>query len=659
MSVRALLRRLACLYVPVLSCLAPASLAQTLPPVEAFGTLPMISDPALSPDGAHLALIQARKGRPVATIWTLDPPSGVPVILPYEEGFIDNVRWANNHRLLVRINLNARVWGDNVNPWHRTVVIDPDASNAVVLFSNQQNARDFNYSASHVTDLAPDDPNHIYMPLYSAGMVMGGVYDAPRITMFRVDVNNGKAEYVERGSDNTVEWFMDGSGNFVARLDQSKDPLVDHLLVYTPNKDWREIATADAQNASGFTIYGLSLDGKSLVIGATAEKSGTDGLVLMSIADGKQTGFYFDPHYDVSKVMTDPWTGRVVGAAVTQNQERDFYFDPKLQEMQSSLDAQFPGLAVHALSWDRAVDKVIVSVEGPTSPPTIYLFDRRTNTLNRLGRTYPQLQSTDLGQVRVYDYKARDGLDIPAYLTLPPGKEAKNLPVVILPHGGPMARDTMEFDWESQFLANRGYAVLQPNFRGSTGYGAKFTEAGFGEWGLKMQDDITDGVKKLIADGIADPKRICIVGGSYGGYAALAGAAFTPELYACAAAWAPVTDLRHFLSTRSSDFGSDSYMISSWSHFIGDRWHDADKLDAASPSENAGKIRAPILLVHGEADATVRIDQSERMQRALLHAGRKVTFIRIDKETHYMQTADTRIRWLTELEKFLKENIGN
>ena len=209
------------------------------------------------------------------------------------------------------------------------------------------------------------------------------------------------------------------------------------------------------------------------------------------------------------------------------------------------------------------------------------------------------------------------------------------------------------------FLANRGYAVLQPNFRGSSGYGVKFLEAGYGQWGLKMQDDVTDGVKKLIEDGIVDPKRICIVGGSYGGYAALAGAAFTPDLYACAASWAGVSDLGEFLRTRSQDYGRDSAMISSWTRFIGDRYDNSAKLDAASPANNAARIKCPVLLMHGTADSTVRINQSEIMRRALERAGKKVEYIEFDKETHYMETADTRIRALKELERFLAVNIGN
>lgn len=641
-------------------CAAMPSLAETNhPTVETFGNLPSVGGPSISPDGKHLALIQAYKGRPVATVWTLEPSGGQPLVIPYEEGFIDRVQWANDHRLLIRVNLNASVWGEGVNPWHRTVSTYPETKESVVLFSNKQEDRNINYSASQIVDLALNDPDHVFMPLYAGGGVLAGTYVPPRNTLFRVDINTGRAQFIEKGGPSTQSWIMDGSGNLVARLDESKDPLTDHILAYTPDQNWREIASTDATNGHGFSIYGVLPDGKSLVLGGRQAGDDTEGLMRMSLADGKESALYSNPIYDTVGTVNDPWSDRVLGAVYTSHLTKIHYFEPELQQMQTTLESFFPGMAVQAVTWDQARNKIVVNVEGPMSPPAYYIYNRQTDAIQKLGRTYGQLQQSDLGPIRVYNYAARDGLEIPAYLTLPPGKEAKNLPVVIMPHGGPMARDDMSFDWESQFLANRGYAVLRPNFRGSSGYGRKFEEAGYGQWGLKMQDDITDGVKKLIADGIADPKRICIVGGSYGGYAALAGVTFTPDLYACAAAWAPVTDLRQFLATRSIDYGSDSWMISTWTHYVGDRWHDANKLDAASPSENAAKIKAPVLIVHGEADATVRIDQSERMERALRRAGKKVTFIRVPKETHYMQTAGSRILWLTELEKFLKENIGN
>jgi dipeptidyl aminopeptidase/acylaminoacyl peptidase len=643
--------------VALCSALATIMFAQTpsgYPPVEAFGTLPEVSEPSLSPDGKHLATINVYQGRPIAVIHTLEPTGVKPVGLPYAEGFIVGVKWANNDRLLITVNLNKRVWGDNMNPWFRTVSVDSKGQNGVTLFSNKGDTRNMNYSASEISDLAPEDPDHVYMPLFDDPFG-----NAPRFTMFRVDVTTGSAERVVSGGLDTQDMIMDGHGHVVARIDESKRPLTDHLMLYGADGNWNEVEKQDATGGNGLGVAGLSEDGTALIMTSTDDKTGMLGLVVHNLSDGKEKDLFSDPHYDIGAVLTDPWTGRVVGVSVTADRENDTYFDAKLQAMQQALSARFPGASVHAVDWDLARQKIIVAVDGPRTPSTYYMLDQTTNSVLLLVQTYQHLQERDLGEVKTYPYTARDGLVVPAYLTLPPGKTPKNLPVVIFPHGGPMARDEMQFDWMAQFMANRGYAVLQPNFRGSSGYGKKYEQAGYGQWGLKMQDDITDGVRKLIADGIADPKRICIVGASYGGYAALAGAAFTPDLYACAAGWAGVYDLRHFLSTRAEDYGRDSTMISSWSKFIGDRWDDSDKLDAASPSENASKIKCPVLLMHGAADATVRIDQSEEMDRALRHADKKVTFIKIDDETHYMQASSTRIRVLTELEKFLKENIGN
>jgi dipeptidyl aminopeptidase/acylaminoacyl peptidase len=446
----------------------------------------------------------------------------------------------------------------------------------------------------------------------------------------------------------------------IARVDETTEPLRDHLFSYTDGS-WREVASIDASAGEGYAIPGASMDGKMLIqANVFSARTGTKGLSLLSLTDGKLTDLYYEPLYDVPGAIKDVWSGRVVGAGYTSHVWNQVFFDPALKQVHDKLEADFPGMSVQLESWDAARNKFVFGIEGPRQPTTFYLYNQQNKTVQKLGRTYTNLLPSDLSEVRVYDYKARDGLKIPAYLTVPLGKEVKNLPVVILPHGGPWARDDLDFDWESQFLASRGYAVLRPNFRGSRGYGQAFEKAGHNQWGLKMQDDVTDGVKKLIADGIADPKRICIAGGSYGGYAALAGAAFTPDIYACAAAWAPVTDLRQKLvSDAHRSGGDDSWLISAQREYIGDRLHDAQKLDEASPAKAAGKIKVPVLLMHGEVDSTVPIEQSEIMERALKAAGKKVTFVRIPNETHNLQAEATRIRWLTELEKFLKENIGN
>jgi len=230
---------------------------------------------------------------------------------------------------------------------------------------------------------------------------------------------------------------------------------------------------------------------------------------------------------------------------------------------------------------------------------------------------------------------------------------------VVLPHGGPDARDEIGFDWWAQFLANRGYVVLQPNYRGSAGYGEKFTAAGLQQWGLKMQDDITDGAKKMIADGIADPKRVCIVGASYGGYVALAGATFTPDLYACAASVAGISDLHQLLQRERKQYGQRSDVVLFWRSRVGDLSDDADQIAATSPALHADRVKCPVLLIHGSDDTTVWIEQSKIENDALLKAGKQVQFVTLQSDDHYFTLSETRIRMLTELETFLKKNIGN
>jgi dipeptidyl aminopeptidase/acylaminoacyl peptidase len=384
------------------------------------------------------------------------------------------------------------------------------------------------------------------------------------------------------------------------------------------------------------------------------EGAATVSIDRFDFATGAQTKLFQDPRYDVAQSLNDDWTRRVIGYAVDEDMPVYRYFAPKRQALQNGLEQAFPGLSVHAVSTDRAGNRAIVEVTGPKTPPSYYLYDRVSHHASAIAASYPGLSEGAMGEVRPYGYAARDGLHIPAYLTLPPNKSPHNLPLVVVPHGGPDARDDMTFDFIRQFLASRGYAVLQPQFRGSRGFGQAFTQAGFGEWGLKVQDDITDGVKKTIADGIVDPKRICIFGASYGGYAALAGATLTPELYACAASLAGPSSLEKMLDYSSNKFGATAENY--WLARIGD---NAAQRDAASPALYADRVTAPILLLHSELDVTVPIEQSEIMERALRKAGKKVAFVSMPGDDHYMALEQTRLRVLQELEKFFAANIGS
>ena len=627
--------------------------ARANPPAEAFGSLPLGSAPALSPDGKHFALIQSLHGRPAAVIYDLAAPAGTdPKVISDDKALIVGIHWAKNDRLLITLNMNVKAGDDiKVKAWYRLISVDANGGNMVLMFSNSA-WRDMNYQAAHVVDYDLDDPKYVYMPLAAPGL------DDYAVNLYRVDVTTGAAERAAAGNRETDEWIMDGHGRPVARVDLSQRPLLEHLMI--ADKDgWKEVGKYDATGGHDAGVVGLSEDGTAIVQSGASSDSGTLSLGRLDIATAKESGFYSNPRFDIDEPLIDPWTRRVIGVSYADDKMEYRYFDPSMQALQRGLEVAFPGLSVHAVSWDLAKDELIVSAEGPRRPEAYYFVDRKTHQATQLAETYPGLTEADLGEMKPWPYKARDGLDIPAYLTLPPGKTPKNLPAVIMPHGGPGARDTLAFDWIAQFLVNRGYAVLQPNFRGSTGYGEKFEEAGYGQWGLKMQDDLSDGVKKLVADGIADPKRICIVGASYGGYAALEGATSTPDLYACAISFAGLSDLGAFLRSRASDYGDDSWMISTWTRYIGDRYDDHAKLAAASPADNADKVRCPILLMHGAGDTTVRIDQSEKMRDALQEKGKPVEFVKFDSDSHYMLLADTRIRVLKEMETFLDKNIGH
>jgi len=621
------------------------------PPISAFATIPRSASPSLSPDGTKLGIIQIYKGRPAAAIWKLDAPDAAPIVMPHNDGLITYVQWANNDRLLIRIEMDKSQFGSAVERWTRLASVDANGKHDVIMFANRSKTRAYNTSVSSINDLAPDDPDHIYMNAWE--LIDDRVFQN---SLFRVDVTTGNAQNYLSGNEFTSRWVMDGNGHAVARIDTRLKPVTDHLYLRIAD-GWKEVDQLDADGNKGIDALGVSEDGKGLILYYDRGTPETSGYYIRDLASGAMQPFM--PGHAISGVLRDPWTSRIIGTRSFDKQNSYFYFDPQKQALQKGLEAAFPGMDVLPVDWDRNRQKVTVSVIGPRLPQTYYLIDRTTHNATLIAQTYDGLSETDLGERKAYDYKARDGLDIPAFLTLPPGKDAKKLPVVVLPHGGPASHDAIWFDWEAQFLASRGYAVLQPNFRGSTGYGQAFMDAGYGQWGLKMQDDLTDGVKKLIADGIADPKRICIVGVSYGGYAALAGATFTPDLYACAASWGGVSDLRKFLAKRQEEAGSYSAVYSAWVRFIGDRSNDAEKLDATSPARNAEKIKIPVLLMHGTADSVVRPEQSETMEAALRHAGKKVTYIAAPNESHWMDTTAARTLWLTELEKFLKENIGN
>jgi dipeptidyl aminopeptidase/acylaminoacyl peptidase len=653
-----------------------SAFAIAAPPVGAFGSLPTISRAKLSPDGKHLAVIGPSNGRDAVTVFTLDAPTVKPMRAGFPDADAVGIRWANDNRLICTFKANVkRVGVDFIDQFVRAISVAMDGGKAVALmhdtplFHNLVGAADTNTA----NIVGQGDPDHVYMVAYISASQMeagkstvnpfqsnlGGAQqrflnDVYYLSLFKVDVTSGDTEMVFHGSPQTIELVTDGHGHLIGQIDQSPDDLKNHYIVGA-----RELTTFDANGGDYLDIAGIAYDGSSLAA-TSFGSSDTRGLYAYKFGDANLGAALFsDPNHDLIDYTIDDWTGRLGSVSWADDKVEYRYFDPAVEHIKQRIERALPGQSIAILSRDQASANYVVSAESSKNPTTYYIFNVAGGQLSIVGSAYPALSAADLGEQRPYVYKSKDGTEIHGYLTLPPGKAPKNLPVVVFPHGGPEARDTLGFDWWAQFMASRGYAVLQPNFRGSSGYGRNFRDAGDGQWTGKVLEDINGGLEQLVNDGIADPKRACIVGASYGGYAALAAATFTPEHYACAVSYAGVSDLSLDLNRTARNTGDHSQALSIWEKRMGAGRFDGSKLASMSPAAHADQVRAPILLIHSDKDITVDIEQSEREQSALQSAGKSVQFVKLAGEDHYLLQSATRIQMLKALEPFLAAHIGN
>jgi dipeptidyl aminopeptidase/acylaminoacyl peptidase len=351
---------------------------------------------------------------------------------------------------------------------------------------------------------------------------------------------------------------------------------------------------------------------------------------------------------DVDGVALSFDGSRLLGVTTTDRERPVRWIDPAMAKLQKTLDAMSPASTVRIASYNRNLDKLLVRISTPDNPGLLFLYDAVAGTMDRVAAVNETIGGKRLSRSRFVQYKARDGLEIEGVLTMPRGRPAKKLPFIVLPHGGPWGHDELTYDYWAQFLAERGYAVLQPNFRGSTGYGAAFEKAGQGQLGFAMQDDISDGLAWAVAQGIADPKRACIVGASYGGYAAMWGIVKDPDQYRCAISIAGVSNLRREVNDFGGTFRARLYR---------DQWQKmTPDFAAVSPIKAVARIKAPLLLIHGRKDVTVDHGQSARMYAAMQDAGKKVEFVSIPLADHYFTREADRLTLLTAIEAFLRKH---
>jgi len=639
--------RLICTIAAPLVLLTPLALADDDNlSAEVFGALSAMRAPAISPDGSTLAYFTEVEDGPVMAIRNLSDNSGFRI--DTSEVKPRSIQWVGDENvLLIASETNDFHGYRGQYEIYRAFTVDITGRTPIRQIPRAGRHIGVNINLGRVVGVNWDE-SRILMPARSPD----GNYD-----LLGVDVTSGRSRIVARGAQNTLDWVVDSTGQPVMRFDH--DDRRNRMQVRRRiDGEWR-VAVSETTEIPSITPYGLTADTEELAVGVRFTSTGVDGIYVLSDSGEFTRTLIEDANYDVGGAIVDPYTNHLIGAHIDTTTPGTLWLDTEMREHQALLERSFPGLFVQIVSWARDRSRLVVRLENGSVPPLYYLFDTTERSASPLGAAYPALLDATLPTREPYSYAARDGVMIPGYLTLPADRDPQNLPFVLLPHGGPEARDIGGFDWLAHFIASRGYVVLQPNFRGSDGLGYKWRDAGGGGWGTgTMQHDLTDGVAALVESGMVDPDRVCIVGASYGGYAALAGATFTPELYACAAAIAPVTNVPAFLTTTREKYGRESSAIASWTRQLGGEENmSRERLRSISPALHAENVQAPILLLHGRDDTVVDISQSNQMERALRRAGADVRLVRLPNEDHGMSTAETRIQMLTELEAFLAEHL--
>ncbi len=635
------------------------------PPASAFGHAPTMTHVDMNPSGKLLAFAETLGDNPPQlVIFDLDARKEVRKINIGTDFTLREISWADDSTVLIEISRLRVVPGDGPPKkyeYFRTLALDVAGGPIRPLLLS--GVDDDDVTAASMVRRRVEKPNTVVMSTFEHMATAGKMSMDTKIdrgrgdskwthNVFEVDTRTGKGKRIETGSQFTTGWLANKKGDPVVRVDWNPDTKSFRILG-KHDGSWRELI----KQTDGGRMYPVSLSADENALLAIGARGGPlDKLWSLPLDGSAASVLAADTEREIESVLLDPHSEVAVAATLGGANNDSRWIDTQAEARYNAIQKAFAGsyYRLEARSVDHK--RVLVRVWGSAAPPVYYVVDYARKTADIVGDEYPSLIDQKLGEVRTISYKARDGYEIPAYLTLPPGADAKNLPLVVLPHGGPEARDFDEFDWWAQFIATRGYAVLQPQFRGSSGFGEAHRLAGRRQWGKLMQDDVTDGVKAMIAQGIADARRVCIVGWSYGGYAALAGAAFTPDLYACAASVNGVADLPMMLGMIKKKSGDDSNRFAYWEDHIGSAIDP--EVVSKSPAKSASAIRAPILLVHGINDTTVPVEQSDAMARALQAAGKPVQYVKLDGDDHGILRTASRTRMLVELEKFLADHLA-
>jgi len=649
-------------FIAIIGTVVSINTVQAKPTLKDYGTLPEIQHVAISPSSDLIAfrkvtdttdrlnIISIASQKPIASI-------DVKEIQP------QSVYFLNEEQLVLIASEYKKLEGiiDSFNVSTAFLYNLTDKSIRQLLIPGEEPVARGQMGLGSLIGISPDG-KYAYMPAYSFETTLGPdvslKLDSANYSLLRVNLKEKKApSIVTTGTRSTYNYFVDDKGNVLAQVNYDQKSNI-HRVRARQNNEWVDIFKETIEILEK-SFVGVTPDFKSLVMLDTNQKTGRVAYYTMSLANGALSEPIFGRDDADIEGTIQSFQRVVYGVRYSGFTPSYQFFDAKLNQRMKDIMAKFPEQSVYLSDFSEDWKHLVVYVSGSNSPSEYYLFSEGKEP-QFLTSSRPTIKIEDLHPTGKVTFAARDGLKIPTLLTIPKDKVGamKNLPTIILPHGGPESHDTIGFDYEAQAFAENGYLVIQPQFRGSDGFGLKHIQAGYGEWGKKMQDDITDALSFAVKKGITDPNRVCIVGSSYGGYAALAGGAFTPDLYKCVVAIAGVSDLKSFLSWSKMERGGKSSAVSYWKRQFANGEIDNAALAAASPENFAQNFKAPVLLIHGENDKTVPIEQSKKMNAALKSADKKVKFIELKKENHYLQTSETRLQKLEETVKFVNSHIG-
>lgn len=641
---------------------APPAPAAAALPAEAFHRVADIEQALLSPSGRWLALRTGVGGRSALAVFDLQDWGKVTLAARYSDADVARFAWVGDERLVY--SLLDRQSGAGDQPFGAGLfVVRRDGEERRMLIATHGGGGDRRVPLSHRHRL-------LHIPTDGSGELIVGEWQSTNlgeptgVVPKRLNLADGLARSTLRNTpDHAFGWWFDAAGRPRALVTRHRGR---EALYHNPSGaddgEWKQLAAHDVL-AAPFRLRFVDPDG-TLFVTVAEGPQGTSVLKRFDVARGRphDDAVVRTPGFDLrGGLVAESAGGRTLGVRVVTDAETTVWFDPALKALQEEADRLLPG-RINRLDCRRCGerDMVVLAYSWSDRDPGRYLvYFAATRSWKTVGAVRKDIDPRLMGRLSFERVRSRDGLEIPVWLTEPAGpKPGTPRPAVVLVHGGPWVRGG-EWAWSSQaqFLASRGYVVIEPEFRGSTGYGSAWFRAGIRQWGLAMQDDLADALRWAVDRGLADPGRICIAGGSYGGYATLMGLARHPELYRCGAAWVAVTDLQlMFQWQRFSDLTDESREYG-YPALIGDPQADAGKLAATSPVNQAGRIKAPVLLAMGGLDRRVPLEHGLKMRDALHAAGNPPQWVVYDDEAHGWVKLETRVDFATRLERFLAQHL--